>query len=383
MSHLLGITWTHPRGYESIEAVTKEYCRQNENLEIRWDRRSMKDFADYPVTRLAEKYDLIMMDHPHIGNAVKHNALLPLDEWLPEEYMNDQRENSVGKSCESYCRNGHQWALAVDAASQVSCFRRDLMDRLGKQAPSTWAEVRDLVTSLPAGYWVAIPLCSTDIYCCFLSVCANFGGDQFFNENKGIDRTIAKEAITLLWGLMPSIYPDSIRMNPIQMLDIMAETNKIVYMPLTFGYSNYSRPEKGKHPIDFTNIPSAVGKPSGALLGGVGLAISSHCKEQKAAVGFVKYAASPEIQKTIYYQNAGQPGHRGAWINQKINSSCRSFFLNTLETLDMSYLRPQYEEYNLFQEAAGAWLNDSWLHGRNATETVDGITTLFHEKRDG
>lgn len=383
MKHLLGITWTHPRGYESIEAVTKAYCLQHEDLKIKWDRQSMKDFADYPVTSLAEKYDLIMMDHPHIGSAVKHKALLPLDELLPKEYMDDQRKNSVGRSCESYCRDGHQWALAVDAASHVSCFRKDLMEHLGKQVPRTWQEVLNLASELPLGYRVGIPLCPTDIYCSFLSVCANLGGDGFFNESNGIDRASAEEATGLLWSLAPRLYPDSARLNPIQMLDIMAETDQIVYIPLTFGYSNYSRPGKGKHPIDFTNIPSAVGEPSGALLGGVGLAISSRCREKEAAVGFVKYAASAEIQKTVYYQNAGQPGHREAWVSREVNNSCRSFFLNTLETLDRSYLRPQYDGYNLFQEAAGAWLNDSLLRGKTVTETVDGIAALFREKRNG
>ena len=77
--NLSGITWDHPRGYEAIRAVSEVFCEKHPGVEIRWDVRSLKDFGDYPVTLLAENYDLIMLDHPHLGSAVRARALVPLD----------------------------------------------------------------------------------------------------------------------------------------------------------------------------------------------------------------------------------------------------------------------------------------------------------------
>ena len=106
-------------------------------------------------------------------------------------------------------------------------------------------------------------------------------------------------------------------------------------------------------------------------MGGVGLAVSSRCAEKELAVDFVQFTASAEIQKGIYYHNAGQPGYLGAWTDATINASCNQFFADTLDTLRHSYLRPRYEGYNEFQEKAGLLLN-AGLKERDTPKEIDG-----------
>ena len=65
-------------------------------------------------------------------------GLLPLDELLPPAAIRDQAENTVGPSYESYLADGHLWAMAIDAACQVSSYRADLLD---DQPPRTWDEI--------------------------------------------------------------------------------------------------------------------------------------------------------------------------------------------------------------------------------------------------
>ena len=142
--YLKGITWNHPRGYESLQAVSDAYMQRHKEVEISWDIRSLQAFGDYPVTFLAKTYDLIMLDHPHIGSAVENGILLALDQWIEPDYLRDQQVNSVGKSYESYHLNHHQWALAVDAAAQVSAYRPDIMERENRDIPRKWTEVLDL-----------------------------------------------------------------------------------------------------------------------------------------------------------------------------------------------------------------------------------------------
>lgn len=375
---LKGITWNHPRGYESIEAVSQSFCQRYPHVSITWDTRSLKAFGDYPVTLLAKQYDLIMLDHPHIGSAKQAGALAALDELLPVKFLADQKANSVGRSFESYAMDGHQWALAVDAAAQISAYRPDLLWRENSSLPKSWKDVLKLAKSSTGDGMVGFPLCQTDVYCSYLSICANRKGDSVFDKERGPDHEASLYAVELLRELIEYIHPESLDMNPIQMLERMASTDEIAYVPLIFGYSNYARPaENGRKQIRFGNIPSEGKLPSGALLGGVGLAISSECREKQTAAEFCMYAAGEEVQKGIYYENAGQPGYLGAWKDERVNEDSNGFFKDTLDTLMHSYLRPRYEGYNEFQEKAGLVLNRGLKERKDANTIVTEVEQLF------
>lgn len=378
MKELRGITWNHPRGYASIECVTSKFCKLHPDIEIHWDRRSLKDFGDFPITELAKTYDLIMLDHPFMGTAADGGVLLPLDEWMPESYMKEQQKNSVGKSHNSYFYQGHQWALAVDAAAQVAVFREDLLGETGRKVPKSWEDVLDLMNHLPKNMYVGLPLCATDAYCSFLSLCANMAGTEFFDENKGLDPKTAVKALDFLKVLLPGLYPDSLNMNPIQMLELMSHSDTLIYAPLLFGYSNYSRNGCEGSLLTFTDIPGFCGRPDGSILGGVGLAVSAYCKWKSEAVSFVSYAASGSIQKKEYYESGGQPGHRSAWIDEKINEDSHGFFRNTLRTLDACYIRPRVPDYNKFQEKAGEMIHEFLEGGRsNSAELVEELNRIY------
>ena len=119
MIHLKGMTWDHPRGYRCLEAASEHYAAQH-GVSISWDRRSLQAFADAPIDDIAETYDFIILDHPHVGLIADSACLLPLE--MPA----DAAEASLGGSLESYVWNGSLWAYPVDAACQVAVKRPDL-----------------------------------------------------------------------------------------------------------------------------------------------------------------------------------------------------------------------------------------------------------------
>ena len=80
--------------------------------------------------RLAVGYDLSVLVQPWIGGCGAAGALLPPNDYLDAAFLNDQARNSVGKSHNSYSFEGQQWALAVDAASQVAAYRPDLLAKV-------------------------------------------------------------------------------------------------------------------------------------------------------------------------------------------------------------------------------------------------------------
>src|SRR5699024_1390451 len=127
MLKLLGITWDHPRGYEGLQLVTDKYNRNNQNIQIEWEKHSLRDFEAHPLPELADKYDLIVLDHPFMGDADKSNCLLDLSQYANELNLDNIKNNVVGPSFQSYEYRGNLWALPIDAASQVGVYRRDLL----------------------------------------------------------------------------------------------------------------------------------------------------------------------------------------------------------------------------------------------------------------
>jgi hypothetical protein len=76
-----GLTWDHPRGYRALEAAAQDIA-PGQGLSILWDRHSLEGFEAAPIAELAEHYDLIVLDHPHVGEAVAQDCLLPMASLL-------------------------------------------------------------------------------------------------------------------------------------------------------------------------------------------------------------------------------------------------------------------------------------------------------------
>src|SRR6476659_4212843 len=138
---LNGITWGHSRGITPLLAGAQRFSELFNDVEIRWKKRSLQEFADAPLEELAQKYDLLIIDHPWSGCAAATQCLLPLDEYLSAVFLDDQAKKSVGYSHLSYYYAGHQWALAIDAATPATSYRSDLFERNGLMVPDTWDEL--------------------------------------------------------------------------------------------------------------------------------------------------------------------------------------------------------------------------------------------------
>src|SRR5437899_85245 len=64
---LTGITWNHTRGYIPLVATTQRFEDLTGGVEIRWQKRSLNDFGDVPLEKVSEDFDLLVIDHPHLG----------------------------------------------------------------------------------------------------------------------------------------------------------------------------------------------------------------------------------------------------------------------------------------------------------------------------
>jgi multiple sugar transport system substrate-binding protein len=378
MIELTGITWNHSRGYLPMVATAQRFSELRPDVAIRWEKRSLQNFADFPVEKLAESYDLLVIDHPFAGHAADHNLLLRLDEHLPPRFLEDQARNSVGLSHRSYRYQEHQWALAIDAAAPVSGFRPDLLERAGLSVPRTWPELLELA----ARRLVAVPGKPIDSLMNFYMLCSSLGETPFGKDDRVVSVEIGLEALTMLRELMSLCAPECFDRNPIATWELLSSGDSAAYCPFAYGYSNYARRGYAWHILRFSGlIGIGTRGPCRSTLGGAGLAVSSRCRNREAAVDYVKFVAAPECQVGLYFQVGGQPGHRSAWLDDGVNRQSHDFFRDTLETLDAAYLRPRFNGYMRFQDEVGPLIYEYLRQPGDARQVLDQMSNILRASR--
>ena len=366
---LRGITWDHVRGYGPLEASIWPYEKET-GIKVHWDKRSLKDFGDASLSELARRYDLIIMDHPHTGMASSKQCLLPLDNILNDDVINDAKVNSIGPSFTSYNYENHLWALPIDAACQVSCFREDLLN--GLPVPDSWEEVFSLAEVLrPKKQSIGIALCPTDCNCSFLTLCAQLGNP--YEQAKPSTVTTVEEALQILQKLFRISHPESKNWNPIKLYDHMSSKDDVVYSPLGFGYTNYARDGYSSKQLRFGSIPGNTN----ALLGGAGIAVSAFSKVIAEAASYVSWLCSENFQATTYVEAGGQPAHKKAWTNERANKITGHFFSQTLPTIEAAYVRPRDSTWPLFQEDLGEVIHYGLTNNISVKEICSNIFRTY------
>lgn len=377
MIKLKGITWDHARGFNPLVGTTAEFIKEHPEISIEWSKRTLAEFGDFPVEKLAENYDLLLIDHPFTGEASAKNLYVNLEQYLTKEQIGIVEKNSIGKTYESYIYDDKVLALPVDAAALVSSVRGDLIEQMGLATPKCMEEVFDLAKKLPNGKYIDVALCHIDIWCVLLSLCGASGGQDFFHLEKGFPIDLAIEQIAKIRELAKISYHNAYRLNPIQILDKMAQENEVVYSPYLFGYVNYSVEGNYKHIVEFYDAPLWEGAKTQTILGGVGIAISTFSKYPKEAAQYIEYVTRPEIQKGLYFQKDGQPAHYNAWNDEENNKVANDFFKNTLNTIEQAYVRPRVPKWNQFQESGSLYLWEAVQNGTSAKEIVEKLDQLY------
>lgn len=342
MIRLRGITWEHARGFDCLEAAAKDYAGRTAEVCVDWEYRSLQAFADEPLDRLADNYDLLVIDHPHIPAASRAAILAPFDGAGWDDQLAVLAAESVGRSYESYAHDGHQWGLASDAAAQVSMHRPDLI----ADPPVTWDGVLELAREGRV-LWPAKPI---DAFSSLISIAGAHGGVPAATSEAFLEPEVFGFVLDVMHHLAESVPAENLAQNPIEVSEALAASDRACFVPLLFGYSNYARAGYRAHRLRYRDVPSGPAGISGALLGGAGIAVSARSRYVDAARAFAVWVAGREAQCGVYFDAGGQPGNAAAWDDDRINAETDDFFRGTRTTLEQAYLRPRSEGYLKFQE---------------------------------
>lgn len=362
---LRGMTWGHIRGYDPMVVTSERFAETHPCVEITWEQRPLQAFADQPIGTMYDSYDLMVIDHPHVGEAAVGGELLPFDGQGYDAELAQLAAESSGVSHPSYEFNGRQWALAIDAATPISIYRPDLLDA----APTQWDEV----IALAERGQVIWPIKPINALMSLYNHLANLG--KPFGENGvGADQAAATTALEAMRAAAKHLPEQCFAMDPIGAYEWLSVRSSHAYVPYLYGYTNYSRQGFRPHLVQAANIP-ALGDagPIGSPIGGTGIAISAKTKHPELALEYAFWIASAECQRGLYFDAGGQPANVVAWKDPACNAASSNFFAATLETLEKSYLRPRHNGYLAFQDIGGDLVHACL---RGVTTISDCITAL-------
>lgn len=353
-----GLTWDHPRGYAALEAAADATARRLGQPLLHWDRQPLEGFESRPIEELAADYDLLVIDHPHVGAAVARDCLLPLEAVFDPSDIADWQTRMIGRTTESYLWAGRHWALPLDVATQVMASRPDL---LGGAPPRSWDEVARLAERCP----VALALAGPHAWVTMLAVCASLGAEAAGEDM--LPPAVWAEAWRILAHLHTRIPPGTDALNPIGLLETMAEGDRIALIPLVYGYVTYAVAVPPRHAVAFDEAPLA--RPEGrrgSVLGGTGIAITRRACVSPELRAHLVWLLSDEAQTSFIPDHGGQPAARAAWRDEAVNARWAGFYQRTAATIADATVRQRHAGYVPFQDHASAVVREGLRDGTDA-----------------
>ena len=341
-----GLTWDHPRGAHALAAAAGRLDPARDGIAIDWDRQPLEGFESHPIADLCARYDLVVLDHPHVGEAVATGCLRPLEELFLAEEIADWSARTIGPCLTSYRYAGAHWALPLDAATQVMA----VTPRVAAHPPGTWSDVVSLSATVP----VALSVAGPHAILTFFSIATAFGEPPAGSDpDVLVSPPVGEASLDLMATLYDRMPPAARALNPIGLLRAMTTGDDIALCPLVYGYVNYAASSAGGRSLAFGDAPRQAerGCP-GSTLGGTGIGISRSCEISPPLLDHLRWLMSADAQVRFIPAHDGQPSRREAWHDPEVNARWGNFYANTAETLEHAYVRPRYDGYVGFQTDA-------------------------------
>ena len=379
MTRYTALTWDHPRGYDALARAAEHFNAAHAGDTLVWETQPLEGFESHPIADLCSRYDLVVLDHPHIGEAIAADCLLPLETVFPQRFLDAVAHSTVGPCLESYRMAGRTWALPLDAATQVMAVQPD---NLKDSVPTTWDR---LIAYAERHGGVALCLAGPHALLTFLSLVASLGHRRFDDAgSRFIPREAGRQAYEILRRLFAAPSRAAIEMNPIRMLGHMTVSRDIAICPLIYQYVTYSERDQAR-PLDVYDAPRvASSSRPGSILGGTGIAVSTRCQMSPALADHLQWLMSDTAQAGIVVDANGQPSAVSAWRSAAVNGDVRNFYRNTLETMSAASIRPRFDGYIAAQSRLSAHIRDSLATGRSIDDFMVSIADyLVLEGKEG
>ena len=349
------MTWSHPRATQPLAAFARA---RPDAPQVVWDAQPLSAFEAHPISELAREYDLLVVDHPGIGAVVAAGALQPWDELFEPAQLATWERASVGPTWSSYRYQHRQWALPIDAATQVSI----MVPGLVGPVPQHWDEISAFAATHPTALCLGGPHAGL----MFLAMASSAGA-----VGPVVDPAFAVEALELLKGLWPAVDQSVSQLDPIGVHEAIAAGGP-VYCPLAYGYANYAPA------VRWADAPSWKGGPSGSVLGGTGLAASARSGADPDDLrAYVTAYLEPAVQNELVPAAGGQPATTAAWTSPDVDRAAGGYYFATARSIAAAWIRPRRPGWIALQDSISEIVRDTITDDGNSAAAVAAINAHY------
>jgi len=365
MSRYRGLTWDHPRGYRALRAAAAPGSGAPP-CDIEWDVQPLEGFESASLAQTAASYDVLVIDHPHVGDAVEQGVLRPWESLLDRAELDRLDAASMGPSLASYELAGSVWALPFDAATQVSVRRH-----AGVPEPTGWEEAVALADEVP----VVLPTAGPHPFLTLCAIAVANGVEPATGPGFLPEEAVA-EALAVIRHFVsgPRGHTGG---NPIDVLARMQADEGPLYCPHVYGYVNYAAADAGPGPLIFGEAPVGRAGRHGAVLGGTGLALSASCRPGVDLVEHLRWLMDDTVQSGFIPAHGGQPSAAAAWRDPDLDRRYGGFYSRTRTTLEDSWIRPRVAGAVRFQQRAAEAVREALAGSDDGTRLTHDLDTAW------
>lgn len=257
--------------------------------------------------------DILQMDTVFIDAFSKYIA--PLDQFLsPDKLQTDDYFDAV-KNC--MLQDGHVVALPIYTDVEIMFYRKDLLEKYGREVPRTWEELYDTVLYIQNEerksaqrenrksrfFGLVFQGKAFEMLTCnYVAFLDSFGGKIIGDDGKAaVDSDTSVAAVSFMVKCLKNISSRSVLNYSEEDCRGLFQSGNALFMPnWPYAWALINDPSMGlRGKIGVMTIPAASragGKESGTL-GGWFFVLSSYSKHKSVAASLIKYLTSKAQQK--------------------------------------------------------------------------------------
>jgi len=323
------------------------------------------------------QYDLMTVDIVWSGEYAANGYTLPLDDFMARDKDELQLDDIMPVAWTLGEYEGKHWAYPMAGYANVLNYRKDILDAAGIEPPKTQQDLLEAAKALTKDGQYGIALLGAkgsavaQDYMAFLQ---QHGGSVLDAQgNVAVNTPENVEVLKFFGELFKYAPPGSTDYWWDQRETAFRDGQVAMMEGWSIARAGYENPEISKvvGKVDLTAAPVTEGMDPKYGFGGWGIGInaSSDPEKQEAAWEFIKWLASPEIQKE-WVLNDGAPIRRSTLTDPELVAKYPWFpiMLESFEKGDGDY-RPRIPTYSIIQDALGTYVN-AFLVGQETAESA-------------
>ena len=323
---------------------------------------NLKETIVLDVRNNSGAYDLVMMDDPWMPEFGQANLLTNLDAYFTEGIDPDFVPTTIDLSREPY-GTGSLYALPLIGNVQMFFYREDLIDKYNLTPPENWDDVVAIAEVItreePDTFGYALrgqrgnPIVSN-----YLPLFWAYGG-QVLDEN-GAPQVNSEAGIRAMETYMKlkelgPVGVEAFDSDQIATALTQGQAAMLVAWPSWVAMVDNEENSLVAGKVAFAAVPGQVNE-SAAMIGNWLLGVPRTSSKVEAAVDFMKWVTSAEVQKKMAMIGGGVPTRRSVYQDAELIEKYRHYPAQ-LEALERSVARPRTPYWSQIEDVWGMYLS--------------------------